>query len=119
MSVDCDMYCGYTVQIREKLTGNDFRQLNDFLENNPKYNQYEDKNTVKLVIDGMNGLYARLIYVDKHNRYVWGDEDEPYQVIKKDLPEDVYSILNEAYQAIQGVPLDKKIVNYALWWHWH
>lgn len=115
MSVDCDMYLGYTVTIRNGMTNEDFDELDKF--ENAKYNGRDGK--IKLVIDGMNGDYARLIYVDRHNKYVYGDENEPYQEIDKKIPEGIYKELNEAYMEIQGVSLDKRLVKYALWWHWY
>ena len=63
MSVDCTGYVGYTVTLKENLTHNDFDFFNNFDKEHGEYSQWDfkGKEKVRLVVDGMDGNYARLI----------------------------------------------------------
>lgn len=128
MSVECEMFIGWTVKlIEEDVTNEDFDFFNNLEETNPnfeafkgKYSQYTDDNTkVKLIVDGMSGEYVRLIYIAK-NRNIWDfdDEDTYDKLSSEEVPEDIYNELNECYKQIYNKDLEKDKVEYALWYHW-
>ena len=79
MSVRCEMFLGWTVKLIEgDVSNNDFEFFEQLEEREPdfqafkgKYSVYTDDDTkVKLVVDGMNGLYVRLIYVHKNKSII-------------------------------------------------
>lgn len=128
MSVNCEMFIGWTVKlIDKKVTSEDFDFFNHLGETNPnfeafkgKYSQYVDDATkVKLVVDGMSGEYVRLIYIIK-NRNIWDfDDEDAYDKLSNEaVPEDIYNELNECYKQIYNKALERDKVEYALWYHW-
>ena len=128
MSVNCEMFIGWTVKLIEgDVTNQDFdffheleEKDSDFEAFKGKYSQYNDDDTkVKLVVDGMSGEYVRLIYIAK-NRNIWDFDDEnAYDKLSNEqVPEDIYNELNECYKKIYNKDLEKDKVEYALWYHW-
>ena len=116
MSVSCEAYIGYTVTLKENLDNEDFDFFWDFLEPHGEYNQYDCKGKVLLVTDGMNGEYARLVFVDEHIEECW-IEGKDYLPLKSPsvIPDNVYEKLNKAYKAMYGGELDEGLIEYALW----
>ena len=126
MSVDTERIIGFTITLKEDLTHEDF----EFFENvekkhkefayREKYSQFGMKpNQVALVVDGMNGNYARLVYVENVKEVYGAYDEEPYTLLRPtEIPEEIYNVLNIAYQKIYEMPLDKKLIEYALWYHW-
>ena len=118
MSVDCEAYIGYTVNIMTDLTGDNFELLEEFLEKNPEYNLYDCKGKVLLVSDGMSGRYARLIFVDEHIEDCWTGDKNYFKLRQTEgIPEDVYFALNAAYKKLFNNILDVNDVEYAAWFH--
>lgn len=128
MSVNCEMFIGWTIKLIEgDVTNQDFDFFDNLGETNPnfevfkgKYSQYTDDDTkVKLIVDGMSGEYVRLIYVIK-NRNIWDfDGENAYDKLSnEEVPEDIYNELNECYKQIYNKDLEKDKVEYALWYHW-
>ena len=118
MSITCEAYIGWTVTLKENLNSNDFDFFNEFCEQHNEYNQYDCKGKVLLSIDGMSGHYARLIYVDEYIKECWIEENKNYFSLKNpSIPDDIYSVLNEAYRLLYDKDLDKNLVEYALWFH--
>ena len=125
MSVDIEKIKGFTITLKENLTHEDF----EFFENvekkykefayREKYSQYGMKpNQVALVVDGMNGDYARLVYIEKTAEVYDVDYDEIYIPLKqKEITEEIYNEMNECYKMIYGEDLDKDKIEYALWYH--
>ena len=128
MSVRCEMFLGWTVKLIEgDVTSEDFEFFDELEEREPdfqafkgKYSEFTDDGTkVKLVVDGMNGLYVRLIYVYKNKSvYSFGDEIDYEKLSNEQVPDDIYNELNECYKKIYNKDLEKDKVEYALWYHW-
>ena len=108
MSVDMTHYFG----IGLKLTDDpDFDILNDFEEKYPQYSVYEfirktteAKSNVRLIVDGMNGLYAYLMYVIKETdgEDMWSTEctkEFPFNSIES---ADIISELQEVYSNLNN-----------------
>lgn len=127
MSVNCEMFIGWTVKLIEgDVTNQDFdffnnleERDNDFEAFKGKYSQYtHDDTKVKLIVDGMSGEYVRLVYIHK-NKEVWECNDCSYEKLSnEEVPEDIYNELNECYKQIYNKDLEKDKVEYALWYHW-
>ena len=115
MSVSCEAYIGYTVNLKRDLHGNDFDFFNDFIEEHGEYNLYDCKGKVLLVVDGMCGDYARFVFVDEHIKECWIEGKDYFPLKSPSVPDDVYAELNKAYKLMYGKELDKAMVEYALW----
>lgn len=119
MSVGSDLYIGYTVTLKTNLKSDDFDFFDKFIDKYGKYDQYTGEGNVLLILDGMSGIYARLVFVDAHIPDVWSETDD--YVILRDLsvPKEVYNKLNKPYKIMYGKDLDKNLIQYALWYHYH
>lgn len=116
MSTDVTAYIGYTVTLKTDLNADDFDFFEDFLEAHYEYNLFDCKGKVLLVVDGMNGEYARFVFVDERIRNCWAEEKEYYSLRSPStIPEDVYRELNKVYETMYGEELDKDLIDYALW----
>ena len=108
MSVSMTHYFG----IGLKLTDDpDFDKYEEFIDKYPKYSRYEflrkttsDVSNVRLIVDGMNGCYAYLVYVIKEteDEEMWSTEctkEFPFNSIESaDVISElqtVYSLLND------------------------
>lgn len=117
MSVSCESYIGYMILLKEDLTHEDFHFFEEFIENFGEYDQFNRKGKVKLIVDGMNGLYARLIFVDMFIEDCWENGKHFYSLRKDPVPDDVYNELNKAYKLLYNKELDKENIEYALLFH--
>lgn len=118
MSVDCKGYIGYTVTLKENLTHDDFDFFNKFIEEHCEYSQYsEGTDDVRLVTDGMNSEYARLILVDEEINECWIEGKYYFALKGPSVTEDAYNKLNKVYKAMYGKDLVKEMIEYALWFH--
>lgn len=115
MSVDCEAYIGYTVTLKTDLNGEDFDFFGNFSETHTEYNLYDCKGKVLLVVDGMNGDYARFIFVDEHIENCWIDGKDYFPLKSPSVPNNVYEELNLAYELMYGKELDASLIEYALW----
>lgn len=115
MSVTMTGFVGFTVTIKKDLTEADYEQLNHFLESHPWYDTY-NPGCVSLVIDGMCGEFARLVFIDKYFPDLWCD-DEYYKLRTPELSNEIYCALNTAYRALYNMPLPKDQIEYALWFY--
>ncbi len=125
MSVDVDKYFGWTIELKKDLESKDFDFYHKIIEKNPNLNQYGKgafPNEIKLVIDGMNGLFARLIYILSVQYDIsWVDEDNHIlnETLKNNVaPENVFNELNEIYIKITGKELQHDQVNLKEWHNW-
>lgn len=116
MSVSCEAYIGYTVTLKQDLNSDDFDFFEEFIEKHNEYNQYDCKDKVLLVVDGMCGEYARLIFVNEHIKECW-IEGKDYFPLKNSsaTPNNVYEELNKAYKTMYGGELGESLIEYALW----
>lgn len=115
MSVDCRAYIGYTVTLKENLKSDNFDFFWDFEETHGEYNLYDCKGTVSLVVDGMSGRYARLIFVDEKINECWIEGKDYFALKSPPIPDNVYEELNKAYKLMYNKELDKSLIEYALW----
>ncbi len=118
MSVDCTGYVGYTVTLKEDLSHTDFDFFNNFEDEHNEYSMWEHKRPtekVRLIIDGMNGSFARLIFVDEKFEDCWINGKEYFSLRSQSVPDDVYEQLNKAYKLMYGKDLDKSLIEYSLW----
>lgn len=117
MSVDCKAYIGYTVTLKESLTDNDFDFFNNFEDEHGEYSQWEfkGKEKVRLIVDGMCGYYARLVFVDEKIEDCWINGKDYFALKYPPIPDDVYEQLNKAYKLMYQKDLDKNMIEYALW----
>ena len=121
MSVDCEAFIGYSITLKKDLSHDDFRFFNDFTEKYPQYDYYNHslkrENRVILITDGMNGLYSRLVYVEKHIDECWMTEKYYFPLKSDTVPKDVFIKLNEAYGLMYGKDVSKDLIEYALFFH--
>lgn len=115
MSVDCRGYVGYTVTLKTNLKSADYRFFDDFEETHGEYNLYDCKGKVSLVVDGMNGEYARLIFVEHKIEDCWINGKDYFALQSQSVPDNVYDELNKAYKLMYNKDLDKSLIEYALW----
>lgn len=119
MSVDCTGYIGYTVTLKRDLYGDDFDFFNDFDDEHGEYSQWDFKNKsterVRLVVDGMNGEFARLIFVEHKIEDCWINGKDYFALQSQSVPDNVYEELNKAYKLMYDKDLDKSLIEYALW----
>lgn len=82
MSVSMTHYFGIGIKLTDKEI-DDFDKYNDFEDKYPQYSRYgfmrrttEAKSNIRLIVDGMNGLYAYLMYVIKETdgEEMWSTE---------------------------------------------
>lgn len=119
MSVDCTGYIGYTVTLKRDLDSDDFDFFNDFDDEHSEYSQFDfkskNKERTRLVVDGMSGDFARLIFVDEKIEECWIEGKDYFALKSPPVPENVYDELNKAYKLMYGKELDKSLIEYALW----
>ena len=112
MSISCEAYVGYTVTLKTNLKEEDY----DF------FNEAEDielPDRVQIIVDGMCGHYARLIYVDRILD-CWCDEVEYLPLkISEGIPDKIFRDLNKAYCALYRKLLNRNQVEYALSFHYY
>ena len=79
-------------------------------------------NKIKLVLDGMNGTFARLVYVLAVSYDVaWVDEDNDIlndNLKENVVPENVFKELNTVYMQLTGQELQKENVKLKEWHIW-
>lgn len=125
MSVRVDKYFGWTIELKKELNCNDFEFYHDFIENHQNLNQYGKgamPNEIKLVLNGMSGLFARLIYIISVSYDVaWVEEDNDIlnEILKeKVVSENVFKELNGFYMQLTGQELQKEQVGLKEWHNW-
>ena len=108
MSVSMTHYFGIGIKLTDKEI-DDFDKYNDFEDKYPQYSRYEFmrrttevKSNIRLIVDGMNGLYAYLMYVIKEidGEEMWSTEctkEFPFNSIES---ADVISELQTVYSLI-------------------
>lgn len=125
MSVTCEQFIGYTLTLKTKLKHEDFEFFHEFISKHPEYDYYNKGNKegqIILVVDGMNGEYARLIFVEKHIYNCNYNEDPCYIKYSSERPSlEIYAALARAYEEMYGTPLEESSTNkieHALWFHY-
>lgn len=125
MSVRVDKYFGWTIELKKELNCNDFEFYNNFIEKHQNLNEYGKgvmPNEIKLILNGMSGLFARLIYILSVSYDVaWVDEDNDVlnETLKENIvPESTFKELNEIYVQLTGQELQKEQVKLKEWHNW-
>lgn len=109
MSVSMTHYFGIGIKLTDKEI-DDFDKYNDFEDKYPQYSRYEfmrrtteAKSNIRLIVDGMCGSYAYLMYVIKDADYeeMWSTEctkEFPFNSIES---ADAISELQEVYSLLE------------------
>lgn len=127
MSISVDKYFGWTIDLKTNLDCNDFDFYDEFINKHPDLGQGENcmpnlGHEIKLVLDGMNGSFARLIYVlSVAYDVAWIDEDNDVlnDTLKGNIvPENIYKELNTIYMQLTGQELQKEKVKLKEWHIW-
>ena len=124
MSISVDKYFGWTIDLKTNLDCNDFDFYDEFTNKHPDLEEGDNcmPNKIKLVVDGMNGSFARLIYVLSASYDVaWVDEDNAIlnDTLKENIvPENIYKELNTVYRQLTGRELQKEEVKLKEWHIW-
>ena len=127
MSISVDKYFGWTIELKTDLNCHDFDFYQKFIDKHPDLDQEEScihdlDHKIKLVLDGMNGSFARLIYVLSVSYDVaWVDEDNDIlnDTLKENIvPENIYKELNTIYMQLTGQELQKEKVKLKEWPIW-
>lgn len=109
MSISCEAYVGYAVTLKTDLKEEDFDFFYDVED-------IELPARVQIIIDGMCGHYARLIYVDE-NFDCWVDNREYYPLKSPTVTDEIYDKLNQVYKQMYNKDLDRESIEYALSFH--
>lgn len=117
MSISVDKYFGWTIELKTDLNCHDFDFYQKFIDKHPDLDH-----EIKLVLDGMNGTFARLVYVLSVSYDVaWVDEDNDVlnDTLKENIvPENIYKELNTIYMQLTGQELQKEKVKLKEWHIW-
>lgn len=111
MSISCEAYIGYTVTLATDLTEEDF----EFFDN---VEDIELPDRIQIIVDGMCGHYARLIYVDRVFD-CWCDDAEYFVLKSPEVTDKIYHALNKAYYTLYKRILKRERVEYALSFHYY
>lgn len=109
MSVSVDKYFGWTIDLKTDLNCNDFDFYHKFIDKHPNLDQWKNcmPNEIKLILDGMNGLFARLVYVLSVSYDVaWVDEDNDIlndTLKENNVPENIFKELNTIYTRVRSL----------------
>ena len=121
MSVDMTHYFGIGVKLVDEEI-NDFDPLHDLEDKYPECSAYEfirrnasTKSNVRIITDGMNGLYAYLMYLVKetYDEEIWTTECSAEFSIDQ-IDDTEFTKLKEVYKTYTGYDLqdsDLKIIS--------
>lgn len=124
MSISVNRYFGWTIDLKTNLDCNDFDFYDEFINKHPDLEERGNcmPNKIKLVLDGMNGTFARLVYVLAVSYDVaWVDEDNDIlndNLKENVVPENVLKELNTVYMQLTGQELQKENVKLKEWHLW-
>ena len=129
MSVSCEVYVGYTIEIETNLSHADFKKIHEFEDRYPEVDKYNHhcndyEGRVLLITDGMCSEFARLIYVDKYiDGGSLGDSNEYFELEEPGSLVNVGKIndLVNYYLAYTGktdAEYELGTIKYAMWSLW-
>ena len=125
MSVSVDKYFGWTIELKNELEHDDYDIYNDFVDKYQSLNQYGKAAMpcdIKLVTNGMSGLFARMIYILSVSYDVpWVEEDNDtlnQSLKEKVVPENIFNELSDIYKKLVGEELKKEQVFLKEWHNW-
>lgn len=109
MSISCEAYVGFTIILATNLTNENF----DF------FDEHEiDLPRVRLIVDGICGHYARLIYADKIIG-CWMEDVEYLPLRPEKLTIEIYDALNKVYKHMYNRDLRDLEAEYAISFHFY
>lgn len=118
MSTSCKGYIGYTVNLKENLSSEDFEFFENVITEHSEYNQFECQGKTLLVVDGFNGEYARLIFVEEKIEDCWIECKDYFKLHCTEISDDIYKELNTAYNVIYRENLDRSKIEYSVWFEY-
>lgn len=124
--VDCRIFIGLTVELAKDLKPDDFRKIDDFLNKHPELDEYVgDPNLegrILLIHDGMDGDFARLVFVDKfRDDASLGSSNEFIELAAPNhmFNPEVISKMFDLYEDYTGSRPAISDFKYALWSQWY
>lgn len=126
MSVDSRIYIGFTIELDKDLDHTGFRKASDFVDRYPEFDEYkywqeEKEGKFIIVVDGMNGDFARFILVDKFRdgaNLGPGNEFIEMTAPRAISPEE-QKIFETVYLEYTGNTLSPQDIKYAMWNQWY
>lgn len=126
MSVDSRIFIGWTVELETKLKHEHYRKLDNFIETHEELDEYMYPDEKKLgktliIVDGMNGDFARLVKVDKFkDNSSLGDGHEFSELGHSfKIDDETLETFKTIYREYKGEELDPANVKYAIWNQWY
>lgn len=123
MSTSCKIIVGPTVEILNKMNHEDFKKAHAFIDKYPHLDDTYDRirspgDKMILFMDGMNGRYLRLTYVQKCTegaRISYGSE-----MVELNIPidADIIKQMQEIYKEYTGEDLNPENIKYTMWTQW-
>ena len=124
MSVHCRIVIGPTVEIQINLKGPDFKKYHEFIDNHPDLDDCYDRlhepgAKMILFVDGMNGQYLRLTYVQsiKENGRIDHGSDL-IELAVAPIDEAVIKQMQDIYKEYTGEDLQPEQIKNAMWTQW-
>ena len=126
MSVYSRIFIGPTLEIATRLSYADFRKCDAFIEKHPELDEYaynlsqDAVGKLVLIVDGMNGHYARLVYIDKctYNAH----QSHTSQVTELSMPQiddELLKRMKALYEEYTGQEMKDGQIKYAIWTQWY
>ena len=124
MSVHCRIIVGPTVEILNKMNHADFKKAHDFIDNkHPELDDTYDRlrspgDKMILFMDGMNGRYLRLTYVQKCTESAKLSEGNEMVELNTPIDADVIKQMQDLYKEYTGEDLNPENIKYTMWTQW-
>jgi hypothetical protein len=114
---------GPTVEIQRNIKHSDFKKYHQFIEEHSDLEDNYDRlhepgDKLILFVDGMNGEYLRLTYVQKITENAHIDNGSNMVELNTPIDAEVISKMKEIYQEYTGEMFDESLIKYAMWTQW-
>ena len=124
MSVDCRVIIGPTVEIQRNLSHKDFAKYHAFIEDHPELEDTYDRlhkpgDKLILFVDGMNGRYLRLTYVQQMKDGAHIDQSSTMNEMNVLIDRDIVRQMQNVYQSYTGEYLSEDQIKYSIWTMWY
>ena len=123
---DCRIFIGLTVELARNLKPDDFRKIDDFMSKYPELDEYVGDSNLEsrilLIHDGMDGDFARLVFVDKFKDDAsLGSSNEFIELAAPNhmFNPEVVSKMFDLYEEYSGRRPKAEDFKYALWSQWY
>lgn len=124
--VDCRIFIGLTVELARDLKSDDFRKIDDFMNIHPDLDEYVGdpklEGRILLISDGMNGDFARLVWVDKfRDDASLGSSNEFMELAAPNycFNNEVVQKMFDLYEEYTGKSATVADFKYAMWSQWY